>query len=140
MTFECSNSLYGTTKNPHDPTRIPGGSSGGESALIGGGGSILGMGGDIGGSLRIPAHMAGCCSLKPSGGRIRLISFALSRMKYSQTYLKVIYLKPKTCLVRSSCPTVVTSMYLEPHFKVTLSNCSNIYVFRTSFQGHPVQL
>ncbi|XP_063422716.1 vitamin D3 hydroxylase-associated protein-like isoform X2 [Mytilus trossulus] len=70
MTFECSNSLYGTTKNPHDPTRIPGGSSGGESALIGGGGSILGMGGDIGGSLRIPAHMAGCCSLKPSGGRL----------------------------------------------------------------------
>ncbi|XP_052095451.1 vitamin D3 hydroxylase-associated protein-like isoform X2 [Mytilus californianus] len=70
MTFECSNSLYGTTGNPYDPTRIPGGSSGGEAALIGGGGSILGMGGDIGGSLRIPAHMAGCCSLKPSGGRL----------------------------------------------------------------------
>ena len=70
MTFECSNTLYGTTGNPYDPTRIPGGSSGGEAALISGGGSILGMGGDIGGSLRIPAHMSGCCAIKPTGGRI----------------------------------------------------------------------
>lgn len=71
MTYECSNPIHGVTGNPHDPNRIPGGSSGGEAALIAGGGSILGFGSDIGGSLRIPAHMCGCCSLKPTVGRLR---------------------------------------------------------------------
>ena len=75
LSYECSNPLYGLTVNPHDPTRIPGGSSGGEAALVGGGGSILGMGTDIGGSVRIPAHMCGCCSIKPTGGRIRSTDF-----------------------------------------------------------------
>ncbi|XP_052095457.1 vitamin D3 hydroxylase-associated protein-like [Mytilus californianus] len=70
MTYECSNPIHGITGNPHDPKRIPGGSSGGEGALIAGGGSILGFGSDIGGSLRIPAHMCGCCSLKPTVGRL----------------------------------------------------------------------
>lgn len=50
--MECTNPLYGTTTNPHNPTREAGGSSGGEGSLIGGGGSILGIGSDIGGSLR----------------------------------------------------------------------------------------
>ena len=68
--YECSNPIFGTTVNPHDHTRTPGGSSGGDGALIGAGGAILGMGSDIGGSLRIPAHFNGCSSLKPTVGRI----------------------------------------------------------------------
>eukprot|EP00058_Branchiostoma_floridae_P015839 XP_002601327.1 hypothetical protein BRAFLDRAFT_82774 [Branchiostoma floridae] len=66
----CSNPLFGTTLNPRDPTRSPGGSSGGEAALIGGGGSILGIGNDIGGSLRIPAHFCGICGFKPTANRL----------------------------------------------------------------------
>ena len=50
--------------------RTPGGSSGGEAALIGARGSPLGLGSDIGGSLRIPAHFSGICALKPTHGRL----------------------------------------------------------------------
>lgn len=49
---------------------VAGGSSGGESALIAAGGSVLGVGSDIGGSLRIPAHMAGIVALKPTDRRV----------------------------------------------------------------------
>ncbi|RWS04826.1 glutamyl-tRNA amidotransferase subunit A-like protein [Dinothrombium tinctorium] len=56
--WNSENPLYGRTKNPYDLSRIPGGSSGGEAALIASAGSVLGIGSDIGGSLRIPPH---CC-------------------------------------------------------------------------------
>jgi len=70
VSYSCSNPVYGNTANPHNKKRTPGGSSGGEAALIGAGGSILGVGSDVGGSLRIPAHFSGVCGLKPSIGRI----------------------------------------------------------------------
>ncbi|XP_066297892.1 vitamin D3 hydroxylase-associated protein-like [Branchiostoma lanceolatum] len=70
MDISCSNPLFGTTLNPHDPTRSPGGSSSGEGALIGGGGSILGIGNDIAGSIRIPAHFCGICGFKPTANRL----------------------------------------------------------------------
>ena len=55
--------------NPHNPSKEAGGSSGGTAALIGGGGAVLGLGNDIGGSLRNPAAFCGIYSLKPSFGR-----------------------------------------------------------------------
>lgn len=69
-TYACSNPVYGVTTHPLDKTRTPGGSSGGEGALIAMGGSPLGLGSDVGGSLRIPAHFCGISSLKPTTGRI----------------------------------------------------------------------
>ena len=59
LSYGCSNPVYGVTCHPKDPHRTPGGSSGGEACLIAGGGSILGVGSDVGGSLRIPAHFCG---------------------------------------------------------------------------------
>lgn len=62
--------LHGVTLNPWDYSRSPGGSSGGESALIAAGGSPLGLGTDYGGSVRWPAHSTGICALRPTPGRV----------------------------------------------------------------------
>uniref|UniRef100_T1J1L1 fatty acid amide hydrolase n=1 Tax=Strigamia maritima TaxID=126957 RepID=T1J1L1_STRMM len=70
MAFHCSNPIFGVTLHPQNPHRTPGGSSGGEGALIASGGSPLGIGSDIGGSGRIPAHFCGIYSLKPTTNRI----------------------------------------------------------------------
>ncbi|XP_062920592.1 fatty-acid amide hydrolase 1 isoform X1 [Mobula hypostoma] len=70
LSYECSNSIFGRTVNPRDHKRTPGGSSGGEAALIAAGGSILGIGSDIGGSVRVPASFCGICGFKATGNRI----------------------------------------------------------------------
>ncbi len=70
MAYETANLLYGRTANPWDLDRTPGGSSGGESAAIAAGMSAAGLGSDSGGSVRVPAHFTGICSLKPTPGRI----------------------------------------------------------------------
>jgi len=61
-------SLHGVTRNPWNPQRTAGGSSGGEGAAIASGISPLGLGNDLGGSLRNPAHCCGIASIKPTGG------------------------------------------------------------------------
>jgi Asp-tRNA(Asn)/Glu-tRNA(Gln) amidotransferase A subunit family amidase len=68
--MESDNPVYGRTANPWDPARTPGGSSGGEAAAIAARGSPLGLGSDIGGSVRGPAHFCGIASLKPTTGRL----------------------------------------------------------------------
>jgi amidase len=70
MAYETANLLHGRTLNPWDIARTPGGSSGGESAAIAAGMSAAGLGSDSGGSVRVPAHFTGICSLKPTPGRI----------------------------------------------------------------------
>ncbi len=70
MAYETANLLHGRTRNPWDLGRSPGGSSGGESAAIAAGMSAAGLGSDSGGSVRVPAHFTGICSLKPTPGRI----------------------------------------------------------------------
>src|SRR5215469_12356035 len=64
------NEIYGTTNNPWDPARSPGGSSGGEAAALAAGLSALGAGSDIAGSLRNPAHYCGIYAHKPTWGLI----------------------------------------------------------------------
>ena len=68
MNWSCTNKVYGRTRNPYDLRRIPGGSSGGEGALVGAGASPFGWGNDLGGSVRIPASMCGVFGLKPTKG------------------------------------------------------------------------
>ncbi|MAU11654.1 MAG: hypothetical protein CL607_17650 [Anaerolineaceae bacterium] len=67
---ETNNPVFGRTNNPHDGRFSAGGSSGGEGAIIAAGGSPLGLGSDVAGSVRLPAGMNGCVSLKPSDKRI----------------------------------------------------------------------
>jgi fatty acid amide hydrolase len=69
LMVETDNTLYGRTNNPWDVERSPGGSSGGEGAIIAARGSCLGLGTDVGGSVRVPAHACGITSIKPTAGR-----------------------------------------------------------------------
>ncbi|AEO53311.1 hypothetical protein MYCTH_2294455 [Thermothelomyces thermophilus ATCC 42464] len=68
LSFESTNDVWGRTRNPHNPDYSPGGSTGGESALLALGGRI-GIGSDVAGSVRVPAHFAGCYSIRCSTGR-----------------------------------------------------------------------
>ena len=63
--WDTYNELFGATVNPHDPTRSAGGSSGGEAAALASAMTPLGLGSDLGGSIRAPCHFCGLFGLKP---------------------------------------------------------------------------
>jgi fatty acid amide hydrolase 2 len=70
MWIESDNRVYGRTANAYDPKRIAGGSSGGEGAAVGCGGSVFGIGTDIGGSIRLPAFFNGVFGHKGTPGLV----------------------------------------------------------------------
>jgi len=70
LRVHTDSALHGLTRNPWNPQRTTGGSSGGEAAALASGMSPLGLGTDLGGSLRNPAHCCGVASLKPSTGAV----------------------------------------------------------------------
>lgn len=70
MHLDSNNNIIGRTRNPYNSLLTPGGSSGGEGACVSGRGSAIGVGTDIGGSIRAPAAFSGCYGLRPTSRRI----------------------------------------------------------------------
>jgi amidase len=70
LDYDCDNPVFGSTSNPWNIERVPGGSSGGEAAALAAGFSALGLGSDVGGSIRVPSHFCGVVGLKPGWGTV----------------------------------------------------------------------
>jgi len=104
-----TNPFYGAVRNPHDPARIPGGSSGGSGAAVAAGIVALATGTDTGGSIRIPASFCGCVGLKPTFDRV-------SRQGCMPLGMSLDHVGPMTATVRDAAIAfaVMVGLPVEP--------------------------
>ncbi|WAS95718.1 amidase family protein [Nannocystis punicea] len=88
--WQCANPVYGRTLHPDDPARTPGGSSGGAAAALAAGMVPLELGSDIGGSIRVPAHLCGVFGHKPTYGLVPMTGHSFPGMDGAEPELAVL--------------------------------------------------
>jgi len=114
MGSSTEGSAFKVTRNPHDLTRVPGGSSGGSAAAVAGGEAIAALGTDTGGSIRQPAAFCGCVGLKPSYGRV-------SRYGVTAYASSLDQVGPLTKTVEDAAVLLQTLAGCDPHDGTTLN-------------------
>ncbi|VDP27605.1 unnamed protein product [Soboliphyme baturini] len=117
MWWESVNGLFPRTNNPYDFRRTAGGSSGGEAALIAAGGSVIGIGSDIGGSIRIPAYFCGIFGHKPTSGTVSSVGF----YPLCFGYQKIMHTPGPLCRFAEDLIPMLLVMSSDDHFKRELS-------------------
>ena len=135
---DTNSPIFGQTTTPYDDKRTAGGSSGGEAAILGCGGSPLGFGSDVGGSIRVPAMFCGVTGFKCTYGRLRWIEHinfdARSRylglgqviISHSLLWDAITYACPRYILLESKSSYVLTFyIYSNP-----LKFCCIVILFR----------
>lgn len=124
--WDSDNTLFGRTNNPYDLSRIPGGSSGGQGACLGYGGSVIGTGGDVGGSIRMPSYFCGIFGHKPTPGIVgthghfpamfkgRLKFLSLGPMcRFAEDLPLMFKVMAGDAAIRRNCPKLVSNEKID---------------------------